>query len=148
MPPFFPEPEHPPSYPAQFVRAGFAPMAFYRSALNPDVRRDVPELPSGSGFARVGLTLRPLCLDQLDVEAHALYWLTARCFTRNFLYTPMPEAVFAAQFQALLPHLHPDLVLIAEAHGRPAGAARRARRYGDSQDVGRRSAWAGRGVGS
>ena len=26
----------------------------------------------------------------------------------------MPEAVFVAQFQALLPHLHPDLVLIAE----------------------------------
>ena len=107
MPPFFPKPEHPPSYPAQFVRAGFAPMAFYRSALNLSVRRDVPELPSGSGFARVGLTLRPLCLDQLDVEAHALYWLTARCFTRNFLYTPMPEAVSWPSFRRSCPTCTP-----------------------------------------
>ena len=158
-PPFFLEPEHPPSYPAQFVRAGFAPMAHYRSALNPDVRRAVPGAPADDVFAQAGLTLRSLCLDCLDAEVAALYRLTARCFKQNLLYTPMPEAVFQAQLQALLPHLLPDLVLIAECDGRPAGFLLmvpdvRQRQRGEAVDtvilktLAVDPAWAGRGVGS
>ena len=120
-PPFFLEPEHPSGYPAQFEAAGFAPIAFYRSALNPDLRRVLPDAASTEAFARDGLMLRTLRLDRLAEEQRALYRLAARCFKQNFLYTPMPEAAFEAQFQALLPHLHLELVLIAEAQQRPIG---------------------------
>ena len=158
-PPFFLEPEHPPSYPAQFSAAGFAPMAFYRSVLNPDVRRAMPEAPSAEAFARDGLTLRPLRSDRLQEELHALYRLTARCFKHNFLYTPMPEAVFGTQLHSLLPHLHPKLVLIAEAQQTPIGfllmvldVCQAQRGEGVDTVILKTLAvdpdWAGRGVGS
>ena len=158
-PPFFLEPTHPPSYPEQFQSAGFAPIAFYRSALNPDIRRAMPHAPSAQAFARDGLTLRSLRMDRLTEEQHALYRLTARCFKQNFLYTPMPEAAFETQFQTLLPYLRPELVLIAEAQQTPVGFLLMVpdvcqTQRGETIDtvilktLAVDPAWAGRGVGS
>ena len=142
-------------------------MAYYRSALNPDVRRAVPGAPSGEAALRDGLTLRSLRPDGLDADVAALHELTARCFAHNFLYTPMPKSVFEAQLRSLLPHLHPELVLIAEADGPRIGCGagclagfllmvpdvRQAQRGEPVDTVILKTlavdpAWAGRGVGS
>jgi GNAT superfamily N-acetyltransferase len=40
--------------------------------------------------------------------------LSLAAFSRNFLYTPIPEAEFLAQNNAVLPYVLPDLILLAE----------------------------------
>jgi GNAT superfamily N-acetyltransferase len=37
-----------------------------------------------------------------------------QCFNRNFLYTPISEAAFLAQYMAVAPYVQPELTLMAE----------------------------------
>ena len=43
-----------------------------------------------------------------------IFKLSLSAFSRNVLYTPIAEAEFLAQYHAVLPHVRPELVLLAE----------------------------------
>ncbi|MEM8557447.1 MAG: GNAT family N-acetyltransferase [Bacteroidota bacterium] len=119
-PPFFLEPYSSPAFAAQFERAGFAPIAHYRSALVTDPGRLRTERTNAlAHLASHGLRLRPL--GDVDDEAEALYALTKCCFADNFLYTPLPFEAFRAQLRKLEPHLVPGLTLVAEQRDEPVG---------------------------
>jgi GNAT superfamily N-acetyltransferase len=116
-PPFFMEPHAPPAYARHFRQAGFAPWVRYRSAAVPLSACDEP----GGADVSDG-RLRALRMDRFERELDRLYRLAAASFANNFLYTPMPEAVFKTQYRALRMRIDPDLMRLAEdADGCPVG---------------------------
>ena len=121
-PPFFLEPDNPPDWPAHWTGAGFTPLASYFSALNPDLTREDPQVArAGERLSRLGVRLRPLDAANLDADLRRIYAVSARAFTANFLYTPLPEADFLAQYTALRDRMKPELTLLAELGGEPVG---------------------------
>ena len=61
-----------------------------------------------------GITIRTLDPPRPEAELQRIFKLSLSAFSRNFLYTPIAEAEFLAQYQAVLPHVRPELVLLAE----------------------------------
>ncbi len=121
-PSFFLEPNNPPDWPTHWTNAGFAPLASYFSALNPDLTREDPQVArAGERLMRVGVRLRSLDAADLEADLRRIYAVSARAFTANFLYTPLPEADFLAQYLALRDRMKPELTLLAELDGEPAG---------------------------
>ncbi len=114
-PPFFLEPDNPSDWPAHWARAGFTPLASFFSALNPDLtREDAQVARAGERLARLGVRLRPLDAASLEADLRRIYVVSAHAFTMNFLYTPLPEADFLAQYTALRDRMKPELTLLAE----------------------------------
>jgi GNAT superfamily N-acetyltransferase len=121
-PVFFLEPDNPDDWPAHFLASGFTPLAAYYSALNDDVTR--PDPRTGELLRRQreqGIRLRCLDLDRFEEELRALWRLALASFQRNFLYTPISENDFLAQYLPLRQYLRPELVLIAEREQQPVG---------------------------
>lgn len=121
-PVFFLEPDNSDDWPAHFMESGFAPLANYYSALNEDLSRSDPR--TGELMHRLteqGIRLRCLNLHRFGEELKALYPLALSGFQRNFLYTPISEEDFLAQYLPVRPYLRPQLVLIAEKEERPIG---------------------------
>src|SRR5262249_55470787 len=108
--------------PGQFTDAGFTPLAQYYSALNEDLSADEARLP---GLARRaagrGVTVEHLRRERFDEEMRRVHALSLVSFRDNFLYTPIGESDFLAQYAPLRPHLRPDLVLLAERGGELVG---------------------------
>lgn len=119
-PPFFLEPDTPPDWPAHWTDAGFSPLARYASTLatelpTPDT---LPcDLPDRS------FRLRLFDPTAIDEELRLLYALSLAGFRNNLLYTPLPESDFLALYRPLLPFIRPELILILERKGTPAGFA-------------------------
>jgi GNAT superfamily N-acetyltransferase len=123
-PPFLLEPTNPPEWPGHWTSAGFAPLAHYSSSLNTALDRPDERAAVAAGRLReTGITLRPLDLDRFDDELARIHAVAAVSFRDNFLYTPLPEAAFAAQYRQLRPVVVPGLVLVAEDGDRPVGFA-------------------------
>jgi L-amino acid N-acyltransferase YncA len=123
-PPFFLEPTNPPEWPTHFTDAGFAPLAEYLSALNDDLaRRDPRAAAVADRLAEIGVTVRVLDPLQFDAELTRIYRVAVRSFQKAFLYTPLSEAAFVAQYRAVQPLVRPELVLLAERDGEPVGFA-------------------------
>jgi GNAT superfamily N-acetyltransferase len=121
-PPFFMEPDNPDDWPGQFVAAGFTPLARYCSALNSDLTAEDQRLADlERRVASRGLTVQPLRADRFDEEMRRVHALSLVSFRDNFLYTPISEADFLAQYAPIRPHLRPDLVLLAERRGELVG---------------------------
>lgn len=121
-PPFFLEPDNPPDWPTHWAGAGFTPLASYFSALNPDLTREDPQVArAGERLMRLNVRLRPLDAADLEADLRRIYAVSARAFTANFLYTPLPEADFLAQYTALRDRMKPELTLLAELGGEPVG---------------------------
>jgi hypothetical protein len=121
-PTFFMEPDNSPRYPEHWRAAGFAPMAAYFSALNEDLAyEDAQVARGGERLARNGVTIRALSMDQFDDELRRIYAVSLRAFPGNFLYTPISEAEFLAQYLFVRERIRPELVLLAEHHGEPVG---------------------------
>lgn len=121
-PPFFTEPYTPAGWPDHFSGAGFSPLAHYTSLLTTEL------IPPDLDLTRVarrahdhGFSLRSLQPDRLDRELHHFYTLATASFRSAFLYTPIAEADFVAQYRPLQPYLQPELILLAERAGRPVG---------------------------
>ena len=145
-PPFFLEPDNPDEWPGHWARAGFAPLATYTSALNDNLDFEDPR--TGATLDRLreaGITIRTLDPARADAELQRIFRLSLSAFSRNFLYTPIAEAEFLEQYHAVLPHVRPELVLLAEKEDAlvgfmfaipdlAAGASRRADRHGHPQD--------------
>jgi GNAT superfamily N-acetyltransferase len=119
---FFLEPDNPDDWPGHFTAQGFTPLAEYYSALNTDLTHQDPRIPEiARRIETEGITLRPLRLDQFEEELRRVYDLSLLSFRQNFLYTPIGEGDFVAQYQGIRPYVRSDLVLIAELRGEPIG---------------------------
>lgn len=114
-PPFFLEPTNPSTYPTQFIAAGFTPLATYSSRVTDDMtHRDPRAERVANRIAASGVTLRPFDPARLDSELRQIYDLSCISFRDNFLYTPLPEAEFIDSYQKIVPHLRPELTVMAE----------------------------------
>ena len=122
--PFGLEPTPPVAVNAAFDAVGFRPVARYLSSL-------VDPLPDESDRLDVdlrrlgedGVAVRPFDGERGEEELEALYPLLLRAFADNPFYTPLDRDRFLASYRALLPHVDPALVLVAERAGRPVGVA-------------------------
>jgi hypothetical protein len=121
-PPFFLEPTNPEEWPRWWEGSGFAPIAQYSSALNPDLTQRDERVPGReAALAAAGVTIRNLDPAQFADELRRIYAVSVVSFTRNYLYTPLPENLFSAQYEAVRPYVHPALVFMAVHDGRPVG---------------------------
>jgi L-amino acid N-acyltransferase YncA len=116
-PPFFLEPDNPDDWPSHWCAAGFSLLAQYTSALNESVGAEDPRTATASGHLRErGITIRTLDTSRTQDELQRIFRLSLSAFSRNFLYTPIGEGEFLAQYQAVIPYVNPELVLLAEKH--------------------------------
>ncbi|HEV2136968.1 MAG TPA: hypothetical protein VGR47_22305 [Terracidiphilus sp.] len=114
-PAFFLEPSNPPEWPAQFVRAGFTPIAEYYSALNRDLGREDERIAALSArIDRAGIAIRSARGVNIRDELKRIYGVSRIAFTHNFLYTELPQEAFVAQYTPLLGRIEPELILLAE----------------------------------
>ena len=121
-PPFFLEPDNPDDWPGHWSAAGFAPLATYTSAVNDDLHVEDPRTPAALERLRaVGIGIRTLETARTGEELQRIFTLSLSAFSRNFLYTPIGEAEFMAQYQAVLPYVQSELVLAAEKDGALVG---------------------------
>ena len=120
--PFFLEPDNPDEWPDFFEKAQFAPLARYFSALNGDLSVEDPRMPrTMDRLARAGLTLRTLRADDFTGELRRIYAISRESFQNNFLYTPISEEAFIAQYEPLRAHIIPGLVIFADHGKQPVG---------------------------
>ena len=121
-PPFFLEPDNRDDWPAHFADNGFTALAQYYSALNADLtQRDPRADEAAERLAARGVRLRPLKLDHFEEELRAIYPLAVLSFRDNFLYTPLAEEEFLAQYRGLRAILPPGLGVLAEHDGALVG---------------------------
>ena len=121
-PPFFLEPDTPADWPGHFTDAGFTSLAEYYSALSTDLARRDPRMEEVAvRLNALGVTIRPLRVDQFAEEMGRIYDVSKVSFQRNFLYTPIRRADFLAMYEPVKPYVHPALVLLAEHEERPVG---------------------------
>ncbi len=121
-PPFLMEPDNASEWPARWQTADFAPLAEYFSALNDDLfYEDAQVTRAGERLMRSGVTVRALDAARFDEELRRIYEVSVAAFPENFLYTPLPEAEFVAQYAAVRERVRPELVLLAEHEGRAVG---------------------------
>lgn len=121
-PPFLMEPQNPPEYPGYFTKSGFAPLARYQSALCADLLTRDARIPGAIKRLRAaGVHWRPLDPARFEDELKAIYRLSLECFSHNFLYTPISEPDFMAQYRAVQAYINPELTLLAEAAGELVG---------------------------
>jgi GNAT superfamily N-acetyltransferase len=114
-PVFFLEPDNPDEWPGHWADAGFTPLATYGSAINADLRRhDARTQGAISGLTARGVRIRMLDVSRRDAELRRIHALSLAAFSGNFLYTPIGEEEFLAQYRAVLPYVRPELVLMAE----------------------------------
>ena len=114
-PVFFLEPDNPDEWPHHWTGAGFSSLATYTSAANDDLQREDPRTAGAIGrLATRGITIRTFDGSNAGNELRRIYELSLVAFSRNFLYTPIPEQEFLTQNEALLPIVRPELILLAE----------------------------------
>ncbi len=121
-PPFFMEPDNPDWWRSAFEDAGFSPLAVYSSSLVSDLTRSDPR--AGRALERLqaeGVTIRSLDPAHFEEDLRRIYEISVESFTGNYLYTPLPEAAFLALYLPYRDKIRPELVLLAEHEGRPAG---------------------------
>jgi len=122
-PPFFLEPNHPPEWPLHFTQYGFRPLAHYVSSSDEHLAasEDPQARRAAERMERLGVHLRPLDVTNFETELRIIHRLVTISFQRGFLYQPLSEAEFIAQYQSLRPYVRPELVTLALHDGRPVG---------------------------
>jgi GNAT superfamily N-acetyltransferase len=121
-PPFFLEPDNPDEWPSHWTASGFEPLATYTSAANDDLTVEDPRSdPAREGLLRAGVAIRTFDPSRAEEVLHRIFTLSLTAFSRNFLYTPIDEREFMEANRALLPHVRPELILLAERAGDLAG---------------------------
>lgn len=121
-PAFFLEPDNPDEWPHWFASAGFAPLASFFSAMNSDLSVEDPRLArTEERLKREGVRLRPLDPGKFIEDLRRIYAVSRVSFERNFLYTPISEEEFLAQYEPVRAQVRPELVLLAEQAGQPVG---------------------------
>jgi GNAT superfamily N-acetyltransferase len=120
--PFLLEPDNPNDWPGQWEAAGFGSLASYFSALNTDLAYEDAQVGrAGERLHREGVRIRTLNPERFEDELRLIYGLSIGSFGSNYLYTPLPEEAFLAQYLAVRERTRPELVLLAELEGQPVG---------------------------
>jgi hypothetical protein len=121
-PPFLLEPYNPRYYPDLWESHGFTVLESYAS------KRVEPELvaahlePKRQAALAAGYRLRRLEPRRFRDELRRIYALSRAIFSRNFLYTDIPEEEFLSLYAGARSLIDPDFVLIAQApSGEDAG---------------------------
>jgi len=115
-PPFALEPSNPPQYPIWWEAAGFGPLAGYSSALDRTLAtRDERMDRVASRIAEAGIRIRSIDPSRLEQELEGIYRVALASFPQNFLYTPLSEADFKAQYLPYAAYVVPEFVLVAES---------------------------------
>jgi GNAT superfamily N-acetyltransferase len=123
-PAFFLEPGFPPEGAGHFEASGFGPLARYFSSQTGRLECPLRRAADDRGRRlQPGIALRPLELNEFEAELGRLYPLCLKCFTGNFLFTPISEEEFGALFRPLRPFLVTGLSWVAESHGKAVGFA-------------------------
>jgi L-amino acid N-acyltransferase YncA len=121
-PTFFLEPENPTEWPRHFIEAGFAPLANYYSSVTERLDYVDPRATrAGERLAALGVRLRPLDMTRWDEELTEIYRVTTASFRNGFLYQPLSDAEFRAQYQGIKPYLRQELVILATHEERIVG---------------------------
>ncbi len=121
---FFLEPDNPDGWPAHFTANGFTTLARYISAIDCDLGQ--PDRSMAEVAARAaarGIQIRSLDPGRFEEELRRIYSIAAASFRHSFLYSPISEADFIAQYRPLQTCIRPELVLIAEQESRPVAFA-------------------------
>jgi GNAT superfamily N-acetyltransferase len=119
--PFFLEPDNPAAWPDDFLAAGFYPWVHYFSAIG-DAPAEDPWIEEGAArVAAHGVQVRTANLHRFEEEMRRIHPLVQRSFAGNFLYTPLAEEEFIAQYAPVRTYLQPELVLLAEYAGKLVG---------------------------
>jgi predicted N-acetyltransferase YhbS len=121
-PTFFLEPDNPDDWPGFFQAANFAPLATYFSAMNNDLTVEDPRVARAmERLEGEGVRLRPLKPENFVDELRRIYAVSRTAFQENYLYAPIEEAEFLAQYEPIRAHVVPELVIMAEQQGEPVG---------------------------
>ena len=121
-PAFFLEPDNPDEWPGFFHRANFAPLATYFSAMNDDLTVEDPRVARATERLQGdGVQLRKLKPEDFVEELRRIYAVSRAAFEKNFLYSPIGEAEFLAQYEPIRAHVVPELVILAEQEEQPVG---------------------------
>lgn len=120
-PVFFLEPDNPDDWQQHFLHQGFTPIAHYTSSLNTNLRQSDSRLEKISQRFQHQVYIRSIDLQQIEKELQRIYTIVIQSFRSNFLFTPIDEAEFIAQYRPLLPYIQSELVLIAEHDNNPVG---------------------------
>lgn len=122
QPRFFLEPDNADDWPAHFEQSGFAAIAGYSSALNEDLSLRDPRADSiEARLRKLGAVIRPMRTGEFEEELSRIYSVAAVSFRKSFLYTPIDEKNFIAQYEPVRSHIKAELCLIAEIEGRAVG---------------------------
>jgi predicted N-acetyltransferase YhbS len=121
-PTFFLEPDNPDEWPGFFSAANFVPLATYFSAMNDDLTVEDPRIARATErLSSEGVRLRTLKAKDFVEELRRIYAVSRTAFEKNFLYSPIEEAEFLAQYEPIRAHLVPELVILAEQEEQPVG---------------------------
>lgn len=119
---FFLEPDNPDDWQSHFLHQGFTPIAHYTSTLNTNLTQINSKFTKiNQRFQNIEVKIRSVNLQQIEAELQRIYSITIQSFRNNFLFTPINENEFIAQYRPLLPYIQPELVLIAEHNHKPVG---------------------------
>jgi len=125
-PPTLMMPHNPPYYAELLERAGLSKakdLLVYQGG-RPDRHVPVPErLARGTQLIaeRMGITIRPLRMDDFDQELVRIKSLYERCWEKNWGFVPMTSAEIDHLAEQFKPVVIPDLVPFVEKDGVPVG---------------------------
>lgn len=120
---FLLEPRNSLQEPAWWRQAGFSVMSqYYSSVMHLDGTVALPAAVK-ERIARSNITVRSLDASRYDAELKRIHAVSLKCFSRNFLYTPLDEESFLDRYRKVRKLVDPDLVRIAERNGSICGFA-------------------------
>jgi hypothetical protein len=123
-PPFFLEPDSPIHWPQCFARAGFSAAATYCSSVQENLRFEDRRLQLVERrAAQAGVRIRNLDLANPERDLADIHEIALAAFAGAYLFSPIERDEFIAQYARILPHVRPELVLIAEQAGMPLAFA-------------------------
>lgn len=119
-PAFFMEPENPAFWPDIFMASGFSCLAEYSSSMVRDLAREDGRFPRAlERLTQHGIHIRNL--ENFEADLRKIYEVSVVGFPKNFLYTPLPEETFLAQYLPYRDKIRPEFVFLAEQGGKPVG---------------------------
>lgn len=121
-PQFFLEPDINEPTAEWFGDNGYTAIASYYSceaSTDSPGRENIDQL--SSGFAREGITLRTLDIQDYDRELSRIHSVCDESFRNGFLYSPLDQSVFKALYQPIRRWVTPELILLAEKQGETIG---------------------------
>lgn len=111
---FLLEPRNPAEYPVWWENAGFSILSRYSSSVMPLDGAATLSLGAKARLERSGVTVRRLNPARYDDELRLIHGVSLKCFSNNFLYTPLEEEGFLDAYRKVRDRVDPDLVRIAE----------------------------------